>query len=60
MELVELSQNAGRTMATALGNGLRLTAILDQPPGGPGRRPRYVTLPQTPAAWFAPTGERIA
>jgi iron(III) transport system ATP-binding protein len=60
MDLVEVSAIAGRTMATALAGNLRLTAILDRPaPARVGDRV-HVALPAAPAAWFAPTGERIA
>ena len=60
MELVEVSSIAGRTMATALADGLRLTAVLDRPPAARVGDRVHVTLPDRPAAWFAPTGERIS
>ncbi len=60
MELVELTSIAGRSMATALAGDLRLTAVLDRPPAArPGER-IHMALPASPAAWFAPSGERIA
>jgi iron(III) transport system ATP-binding protein len=60
MELVELSQIAGRTMATALAGGLRLTAVMDRPPPVRVGDVVHLSLPDAPAAWFAPSGERIA
>jgi iron(III) transport system ATP-binding protein len=59
MDLVELSTIAGRTMATALAGALRLTAVLDRPPTARVGDRVHMTLPESPAAWFAPTGERI-
>ena len=60
MQLVELSTIAGRSMATALAGGLRLTAILDRPPAVRVGEPVHLVLPESPAAWFAASGERIA
>jgi iron(III) transport system ATP-binding protein len=60
MELVEVSTIAGRTMATALAGGLRLTAILDRPPTARVGDRVHLALPESPAAWFAPSGGRIA
>jgi iron(III) transport system ATP-binding protein len=60
MELVEVSTIAGRTMATALAADLRLTSVLDRPPTARIGDPVHMVLPETPAAWFAITGERIA
>lgn len=60
MELVEVSSIAGRTMATALSGALRLTAILDRPPTAQVADRVHLVLPDSPAAWFAPSGERIA
>ncbi len=60
MELVELSAIAGRNMATALAGDLRLTAILDRAPAVRVGDPVHLVLPESPAAWFAPSGERIA
>ena len=60
MELVEVSSIAGRTMATALSGGLRLTAIVDRPPTARVGDRVHLVLPENPAAWFAPSGERIA
>jgi iron(III) transport system ATP-binding protein len=60
MELVEVSTIAGRSMATALDGGLRLTAVLDRPPTARVGDRVHVALPDAPAAWFTPTGERIA
>ncbi|MGL6211205.1 MAG: ABC transporter ATP-binding protein [Paracoccaceae bacterium] len=59
MELVEVSTIAGRTMATALAGGLRLTAVLDRPPLARIGEAVHVDLPASPAAWFTPNGERI-
>lgn len=59
MELVEVSSIAGRTMATALQNGLRLTAVLDSPPDARIGDLVHMTLPENPGAWFATNGERI-
>jgi iron(III) transport system ATP-binding protein len=60
MELVEVSSIAGRMMATAMSGKLRLTAIVDHPPAARVGDPVHLVLPERPAAWFAPTGERIA
>jgi iron(III) transport system ATP-binding protein len=60
MELVELSAIAGRTMATALEGGLRLTAVLDRPPAARVGDRVHVALPERPAGWFRTDGERIA
>jgi iron(III) transport system ATP-binding protein len=59
MDLVEVSSIAGRTMATALSGALRLTAILDRPPAARVGDRVHLVLPDSPAAWFAPSGERI-
>ncbi len=59
MELVELSTIAGRTMATTLEGGLRLTAVLDRPPAARVGDRVHVALPARPAGWFAPDGGRI-
>jgi iron(III) transport system ATP-binding protein len=60
MELVEVSTIAGRTMATALAGALRLTVLLDFAPAARVGDRVHLELPPTPAAWFAPSGERIA
>ena len=60
MELVEVSTIAGRTMATALASGLRLTAVLDRPPAARVGDQVHMGLPPVPDAWFTPNGERIA
>jgi iron(III) transport system ATP-binding protein len=60
MDLVEISSIAGRTMATALSGELRLTAILDRPPTMRIGERVHVVLPESPAAWFDTSGERIA
>lgn len=59
MVLVELSVIAGRSMATALQGGLRLTAVLDRPPAARVGDTVHVALPAQPAGWFGPGGERI-
>jgi iron(III) transport system ATP-binding protein len=59
MELVEVSTIAGRSMATALAGKLRLTAVLDRPPSARVGDRVHMALPESPAAWFAKTGERI-
>lgn len=59
MELVEVSTIAGRTMATALAGGLRLTAVLDRPPAARVGDQVHMGLPPVPDAWFSPDGERI-
>lgn len=59
MELVELSSIAGRSMATALAGALRLTAVTDRPPQARVGETVHIGLPPAPAAWFAPSGERI-
>jgi iron(III) transport system ATP-binding protein len=63
VELVEVSSIAGRCMATGIAGGiaggLRLTAVLDRPPPARVGDHAHMVLPAAPAAWFAPTGERI-
>ena len=59
MELVEMSAIAGRTMVTGLGGGLRLTAIVDQPPTARIGDIVQFQLPPEPDSWFSPDGERI-
>jgi iron(III) transport system ATP-binding protein len=59
MDLVEISAIAGRVMATGLRGDLRLTAVLDHLPSARVGDPVHIVLPDAPAAWFAPTGERI-
>jgi iron(III) transport system ATP-binding protein len=59
MELAEVSVIAGQTMVTAIGNGLRLTAITRGLPGMRVGDTVHMHLPEAPAAWYAPTGERI-
>ena len=60
MELAEVSTIAGRTMATAIGPDLRLTAVLDRAPAARVGDTVHVELPPAPTAWFATDGERIA
>jgi iron(III) transport system ATP-binding protein len=60
LELAEVSTIAGRTMVTAIGGGLRLTAITARLPGARVGDTVHVGLPEAPSAWFAPSGERIA
>jgi iron(III) transport system ATP-binding protein len=60
MELVEVSSIAGRAMATGLAGDLRLTAVLERAPAARVGDRVHMVLPAAPAAWFAPTGERIA
>ena len=59
MELVEMSAIAGRTMVTALRDGLRLTAIVDEPPKVRIGETVYMELPTEPACWFDHDGERL-
>ncbi len=59
LELAEVSTIAGRTMVTAIGDGLRLTAITEALPAARVGETVHVALPEAPAAWYAPTGERI-
>jgi iron(III) transport system ATP-binding protein len=58
MELVEVSTIAGRTMATALAGGLRLTAVLDRPPAARVGDQVHMGLPEVSDAWFTLDGER--
>ncbi len=59
LELAELSTIAGRCMVTAIGNGLRLTAITEGLPTARVGETVHIALPEAPSAWYAPTGERI-
>ncbi len=59
MELAEVSTIAGQTMVTAIGTGLRLTAITRRLPAARIGDTVHMQLPETPTAWFAPSGERI-
>ncbi len=59
MELVEVSAIAGRTMVTALRDGLRLTAIVDSAPGLRIGETVHMQLPDQPACWFGPDGARV-
>lgn len=59
MEMVEISAIAGRTMVTALRDGLRLTAIIDKAPNIAVGDTIHMKLPSEPAAWFSTDGERI-
>eukprot|EP00752_Nemacystus_decipiens_P019007 g17063.t1 len=59
MELVEMSAIAGRTMVTALRDGLRLTAIVDDPPDIRIGETVHMALPAEPACWFGHDGERL-
>ena len=60
MELVEMSAIAGRTMVTALRDGLRLTAIVDGEPAGRIGDIVHIELPPDPDCWFDPGGDRIS
>ncbi|MEJ6395829.1 ABC transporter ATP-binding protein [Gymnodinialimonas sp. 2305UL16-5] len=59
MELVETSTIAGRTMVTGLGDGMRLTAIVDTPPKARIGDIVQFQLPPEPDSWFGPDGGRI-
>lgn len=59
MELVEMSAIAGRTMVTALRDGLRLTAIVDDAPKAQIGETVHMELPPEPACWFGQDGERL-
>ena len=59
LEVGEVSTIAGRTMVTAIGDGLQLTAITEALPAARVGETVHVGLPEAPAAWYAPTGERI-
>jgi iron(III) transport system ATP-binding protein len=59
LELAEVSTIAGRVMVTAIGGGLRLTAVTEGLPPARVGETVHVALPERPAAWFAATGERI-
>jgi len=59
LELAEVSTIAGRCMVTAIGQGLRLTAITERLPGARVGETVHIALPEAPSAWYAPTGERI-
>jgi iron(III) transport system ATP-binding protein len=59
MELVEMSAIAGRTMVTALRDGLRLTAIVDDGPKAKIGETVHMELPAKPAFWFGQDGERL-
>ncbi len=59
MELVEMSAIAGRTMVTALADGLRLTAIVDDPPQVRIGETVHMELPPEPACWFGLDGARL-
>lgn len=60
MELVEMSAIAGRTMVTALRDGLRLTAIVDDAPTVRIGETVHMELPDEPACWFGQDGERLS
>ncbi|MCK0168199.1 ABC transporter ATP-binding protein [Jannaschia sp. S6380] len=59
MELVETSVIAGRTMVTGLRDGLRLTAVVDDPLAARIGETVQFCLPARPDGWFGPDGERI-
>ncbi|MEO0382133.1 MAG: ABC transporter ATP-binding protein [Pseudomonadota bacterium] len=59
MELVEMSAIAGRTMVTALRDGLRLTAIVDGVPAAQIGETVHMELPPEPACWFGQDGQRL-
>ncbi len=59
MELVEVSEIAGRVMVTALQDGLRLTAIVDAMPAAQIGDTIFMELPPEPARWFYKDGKRI-
>ncbi|NAZ36475.1 ABC transporter ATP-binding protein [Rubellimicrobium sp. CFH 75288] len=59
LELAEVSTIAGRVMVTAIAPDLRLTAVTEALPAARVGETVHIGLPETPAAWFAPTGERI-
>ncbi len=60
MELIETSTIAGRTMLTGLNDGLRLTAVLDRPPGLRIGSLVHFCLPCQPDCWFGKDGSRIS
>jgi iron(III) transport system ATP-binding protein len=61
LELAETSAIAGRTMVTALGGGLRLTAVIEGiMPEARAGQPVWMTLPATADGWFDANGRRIA
>ncbi len=59
MELMEVSAIAGRTMVTAVGAGLRLTAIVDGRPSAQIGDVIHMELPPEPTCWFSRSGDRI-
>ncbi|NJR13105.1 MAG: ABC transporter ATP-binding protein [Phyllobacteriaceae bacterium] len=60
-ELAETSSIAGRTMVTALGGRLRLTAVVEgNLPDVRAGQPVWITLPATADGWFNAAGRRIA
>lgn len=59
MELVEISPIAGRVMVTGLGDGLRLTAIVESAPDARIGDTVAFELPPRPDAWFGTNGERL-
>lgn len=60
MELVETSAIAGRTMATGLSGGFRLTAIVDKAPSARIGETVHFKFPDQADGWFGTDGARVA
>ena len=59
-EFAEASPVAGRTMLTGTQGSLRVTAVVDNAPRLAVGDMVHFNLPETPAAMFAPGGERLS
>ena len=60
MDFAEASPVAGRTMLTGISGALRITAVVDAKPRLTVGDQVHFVLPETPAALFAPSGERLS